>query len=353
MSGAPPRRPARTDISGKLLSVAVRRHPLVSEIGRRLHGECSVPQGARINVAVSGGADSCALLLACTALARRSGKPGAAIQVIAAHVHHHLRPEADAEAAFVEALCARLAVELHVEHVHPSRERGSKGANARRLRYEALQRVAEACDAGFVATAHHAEDQLETMLMALGRGAGLRGLRGMQWKRTLRDDIKLIRPMLLARKRDCEELCALAGVEWCEDQSNIDPRSKRARVRRDVLPVLEELWPGAARRSVGTAELLAVAEELLAARIAAEFGPASAREWPRAAIASLPMAMIAEGLRRAAEDLNGGPMRALSQRHLRTTATFIRSAEKRPKRFEWPGGIVVEVTAKLVSVSRA
>lgn len=334
------------------LPIAVRRHPLVSEAARRLHGECGVPGGATVVVAVSGGADSCALLLACAAIARRKRKGGGGAKIIAAHVHHHLRPEADAEMAFVQSLCASLGVELHVEHVHPAREPGSKGANARRLRYEALRRVAGACGAAFIATAHHADDQLETMVMALARGAGLRGVRGMKWRRPLRDDVLLVRPLLLARKRDCEDLCTLAGVEWCEDASNIDPRSKRARIRRNVLPVLEDLWPGAARRSVGTADMLAAAEELVRDRIEQTFGPAAAREWPRAALKALSTPLIGEGLRRAAEQANGGPITALSQRHLRNAATFIRSAERRPKRFEWPGGLVVHVTSKAVSLTR-
>jgi tRNA(Ile)-lysidine synthase len=336
-----------------LLSLNVRRHPLVSEIARRLQGECNVPAGAKLMVAVSGGADSCALLLACTAIAARHAKGKPALEIEATHVHHHLRAAADEEAEFVGSLCAELGVDVHVEHIQPATARGSTAASARRLRYEALQRVADKVGAPFVVTAHHAEDQLETMLMAMGRGAGLRGLRGMRWARTLGGNTALVRPMLLARKRDCESLCSLAGVEWREDPSNIDPRSRRARIRRDVLPIMEELWPGTARRSVGIAELVDAAQQVLTTQVEAAFGPSTAPEWPRAALAQLPRAVISEGLRRAAEHLHGGVINALGQRQLRAVACVIASRELRPKRFEWPGGIVVSVTSKTVSLRRA
>lgn len=336
-----------------MLSIAVRRHALVSDVGRRLRGECGVPAGSRLVVAISGGADSCALLLACAALAKRRVNGKSFLEVVAAHVHHHLRPEADDEAAFVEQFCAALGIALHVEHVYPAKEKGSKGANARRLRYAALLRVATATSAAFVATAHHAEDQLETLLMALGRGAGVRGLRGMAWTRSLGHRVMLVRPMLLLRKRDCEALCEVAGMSWCDDSSNVDPRSKRSRIRRDVLPILEELWPGAARRSTGTAEVLGTAQQLVMARVADVFGPAETRTWSRAALANMPAALVAEGLRRASEHLHGAPIKSLGQRQLRAATAAIGAPERHPKRFAWPHGINLEVTSKLVTITRA
>jgi len=212
-------------------------------------------QRLAIVLAVSGGADSVALLLACLALQRRKKRASAPLAIAVAHVHHHLRDSADADAAWVTDLCRRLGVPSVVEHVRPASLKGNLAANARRLRYQALAEVAARVGAKFVAVAHHADDQLETMLMALCRGAGPRGLAGMRSARTF-DGITIVRPLLHVRKRDCEDLCRKAGIAWREDPSNRDITRRRARLRRDVVPVLDELWPGAARRAARCAGIL-------------------------------------------------------------------------------------------------
>lgn len=209
----------------------------------------------RVVVGVSGGPDSVALLLACIALRRRSRRLSMPFVPVVVHVHHHLREEADADAQWVANLCDRLGIECHVEHVHPGRSTGNTYARARTMRYGAMARVAEAVGATHVLVAHHSEDQLETMLMAMCRGAGPRGMAGMRMSRAL-GQLKLLRPFLHVRKRDCEEMCRKAGISWREDASNRDVSKRRARLRRDVLPVLEELWPGAAKRAARNAVLL-------------------------------------------------------------------------------------------------
>jgi tRNA(Ile)-lysidine synthase len=115
--------------------------------------------------------------------------------------------------------------------------------------------VAAKIGARHVLVAHHADDQLETMLMAMCRGAGPRGMAGMRPSRAL-GELALIRPLLYVRKSDCLEMCRRAGIQWREDASNTDVSRRRARLRRDVMPVLEELWPGAARRAARNARLL-------------------------------------------------------------------------------------------------
>lgn len=266
----------------------VARSPLVATVRQTLFERCRLAPGDTVVVGVSGGADSMSLMLALAVIAGRSRRSGQRIIPVVAHVHHHLRGRAaDLDAAFVETQARRLELPFHRRDVHPAKLRGSRAAAARRLRYQALAEVARETGAAAVAVAHHAEDQLESMLMALARGAGPDGLAGMAWRRPLladREDARasavvgdsaptkqphqgpaLVRPLLSLTKSECEELCRLGGLRWREDRSNRDPSSPRVRLRRQVLPVLEALWPGAARRSVDAGELLRQLADLAAA----------------------------------------------------------------------------------------
>src|SRR4029077_4757469 len=120
-------------------------------------------------------------------------------------------------------------VRCTVEHVHPARLNGNTSARARDLRYAALIRQARRRKVRCVLTAHHVDDQFETMLMALCRGAGVEGLAGMAMVRPLADRIALARPLLESTKAECEDFCRAAGVRWREDPSNHDITKARAR----------------------------------------------------------------------------------------------------------------------------
>ncbi len=331
------------------MPLAVRRHPVVAEVAKRLAGRCGVPAGATVVVGVSGGADSLSLLLSAAVLdARDRPSRAATLHPVAAHVNHHLRESADRDARSAAAACERLGLPFHLRDVHPRTSGGSVAASARRLRYEALGDDARSVGASLVAVAHHAEDQLETLLMALGRGAGLSRLSGMAWRRRLAGDVWLVRPMLSVRRSACRDLCTLAGLEWCDDPGNADPRTVRGRLRRDVLPVLEELWPGAAGRATAAAESIAAGRMALDRMLQAVFGDASARRWERAALRDLPEPAIAEGLRRAALDAAPESGDEIGQAHLLPAAEAIADAERSPRRFDWPGGLRVDVTARTV-----
>ncbi|MFB3138489.1 MAG: tRNA lysidine(34) synthetase TilS [Phycisphaerales bacterium] len=332
--------------------MAARRHWLVAEVARCLGRRCGVAGGARVVVGVSGGADSLALLLALAAIRQRRRGPGPAIEPVAAHVNHHLRDSADEDAAFVAEVCDRLGVTLQTQHVHPARMPGNLAANARRLRYEALGRVAASADAGYVAVAHHAEDQLETLLIALCRGAGLDGLSGMAWSRPLVGPVSLIRPLLGVGRSACEDLCCTAGIQWRDDPTNVDPTTVRGRLRRDVLPVLEELWPEAASRAAGAADVVQAARTALEHQLQEAFGGPSQRCWDRTQLAALPLPIIAAGLRRAVMDEVDGAGDGLGQRHLLPVAEAIRDSDPRPRRFDWPRGLTVVVTSKQVQLRR-
>lgn len=181
---------------------------------RALSGPCALPRGSRVLVAVSGGADSTALLLGLHRVAHEFG-----LSLHAAHLHHGLRGEAaDSDLAFVQALCARLGVPLAAARWNTRlrmRRRGLSGqAGLRALRREFLRAAARRARAAAIATAHTADDQLETVLMRLWRGAGLRGLGGMAPRRGT-----WLKPMLEATRADVEADLEAAGERWREDAS--------------------------------------------------------------------------------------------------------------------------------------
>jgi tRNA(Ile)-lysidine synthase len=172
--------------------------------------------GDRFGIAVSGGPDSLALLL--LANAAFSGR------IAAASVNHRLRAVAADECAHVAAICASLNIEHHVltaaEAPHPSQ------AGARRLRYDLLEAWLTASGIDWLMTGHHADDQLETMVMRLNRRSGVGGLAGVRARNG-----RVLRPMLGWRHADLVALVHAAGVTPVDDPSNRDPRHDRARLR--------------------------------------------------------------------------------------------------------------------------
>ena len=354
--GKPPSAPATGDgvrfRRPDTLPLAARRHLFVAHLQR---GFQRAGLGSKIAsslvVGVSGGADSTALLLGCLAISGRT-RSGHHPAPIACHVHHHLRDSADRDAEFVAEVCERFGIRLHVEDVQPSKLKGNLAANARRLRYEALRRVAMRESAGYVAVAHHAEDQFETVLMALCRGAGPDGLAGMSWCRPLDASVSLIRPMLAVRKSDCEGFCRAAGIQWREDPSNTDTTKVRARLRREVLPILESLWPDAARRASATADMLQIARSAITRELDEQFGAIGETQWDRRAIETLPLALIAAGLRRAALHLAPDIADELNQSIATQAAEAVQSDERRPRQFAWPGRLTVRVTSRHVSIGK-
>jgi len=181
-----------------------------------------VSAGAAIALAVSGGADSMAMLLLAAA-----AFPG---QVVAATVDHGLRSDAAAEAALVAEICARLGV----PHATLAPSAPIAGASiqrqAREARYEALTAWAQATGAVALLTAHHADDQAETLLMRLNRASGVAGLSGIRpWR--FEQDTLLLRPLLGWRRDDLRAVTVAAGAPWVDDPSNDDPRHDRTRFR--------------------------------------------------------------------------------------------------------------------------
>lgn len=317
---------------------------------RRLTTGTGRPDTSRPTLlACSAGADS-------SALAIILGTSGA--RLVVGHVVHDLRPPADAHADRDAA--ADLAKRLRLPFAHASvRVRdlpGNAEGNARRARYHALAAMAREHSLAFVATAHHADDQAETLLMRLIRGSGPRGLRGIAPRRALEPGLTLVRPMLMLSRDQARHLCRDAGHEWREDATNADLSRLRAAVRHRVLPEILRAAPGFLRQGASTALVMRGVEEALEAQArallaAAERGTASL-QWTRAGLACQPALAIAGALKLGARHLLAGRLAdRLPSRNLLGVAQAIRDASTDPRRFQW-AGLDVRVTAHDVTLAR-
>lgn len=197
--------------------------------------------GDRLCVGLSGGRDSVVLLHALVALRGF----GLAVDLSAVHVNHGLSANADTWAAFCDTLCRALGIPLAVVGVEVPRFGCGEGleAAARRLRHA----VFAGCDADWLALAHHRDDQAETILFRLLRGAGVSGAAGMPAERLQAGGPRLIRPLLDLPRSLLAAYAEENALHWVEDESNADSRHRRNHLRRQVIPRIEERFPGAAQ----------------------------------------------------------------------------------------------------------
>lgn len=245
----------------------------IEEYGLLIPGDCVI-------LGVSGGPDSLCLLHALRELASAYR-----VTLHAAHLHHGIRgQEADDDARYVAELCAAWGVPCTVEQADvPALARASGLAleeAARQARYAFLARQARNLGGRSVAVAHHADDQVETVLMHLLRGAGLAGLRGMRpllWLDELRlgdEDIsrgrvRLLRPLLYVTRAQIEEYCREHGLQPRFDRSNLDCTYFRNRLRHELIPLLETYNPNLREVLRHTAEAIAGDYDLLRAQLEA------------------------------------------------------------------------------------
>jgi len=342
----------------------VRRHALVPVVRQALQRTGALETGsgapARIVVAVSGGADSTALTLIVAAIAsqRRRGAPAVIPHV--AHVHHHLRgKDADDDAHFVRRLASRLALPFEQIDVFPADAPGNLAAAARGARYAALSRAAGRLGAALVLTAHHADDQFETLLLALARGSGLAGLGGMAPIRVLEGDILLLRPLLQARRKELEGICRAAGVRWRRDPTNARLDAPRVFLRRRITPLLEAMFPDAPRRAALGAEEFALASRLLDEsaralddRASAQAG-ASRRAWRRAPLAQAPPPVCERCLMLGAQSLGEKAGDRLTRVHFVRAQALIADASSTSAELHWPGPLTLRIDATRIEISRS
>ena len=225
---------------------------------------CAIAASDSVLVALSGGADSTALLLSLQAL-QKEGKVGG---LFAAHLNHGIRGTfALRDQTFCETLCRELGIPLQTETCDAPAYAKQTGKTleeaARELRYSFLERARIACGASVIATAHHADDQAETVLLHLARGAGRGGLGGMAPDTRL-EGLRLIRPLLGVTRAEIEAYLRASGRAWREDATNRDRRHLRNRVRLGVLPMLaRELNPRIREALARTAGILRAEDEHL------------------------------------------------------------------------------------------
>lgn len=213
--------------------------------------------GDRVAVAVSGGADSVALLRVLLELRQELG-----IVLSAAHFHHGIRgAEADADQRFVRELAARFGLELHEGAgdvpAHARAEKSSLETAARELRHRWFAELLAQGKVDKIATAHTLDDQAETVLMRLLRGTGSRGLAGIF---PVQKEKRLVRPLLAMSRREVEAYLTAAGETWREDSSNRDLRHTRNRIRHELLPLLERDYNPAIRSTLAELAELARAD---------------------------------------------------------------------------------------------
>lgn len=207
----------------------------------------------RLLVAYSGGCDSTCLLHALVAL-----KP--AQPILALHVNHGLSPQAQAWQGHCQAFAQSLGVAFIAEQVRVDPRGEGLEAAARQARYGAFARHLRADDV--LLMAHHGDDQAETVLLRLFRGAGARGLAGMQWTRALAN-ARLARPWLALGRAEIEHYARLFDLQYVEDESNAQVHFDRNFIRHRVMPLVAERWPEAAHSITRAATLLGHQESLL------------------------------------------------------------------------------------------
>ncbi|NOT15773.1 MAG: tRNA lysidine(34) synthetase TilS [Methylotenera sp.] len=258
----PKNKAAVTSLRLKKATAEVTVHPLVIQLQHTLNHYLSaglLPENAKLLLALSGGLDSTVLLHLLVAV-----QGYIPFELRALHVHHGLSQNADVWAEFCVLQCQKLNIPLQVVKVHVNQaSKSGVEAEARRQRYEALFNYKvdnELSD--FVVTAHHQDDQAETLLLQLFRGAGVKGLASMAH---IDCNKRLLRPLLGVSRAMLLEYAQAHHIDWCDDESNDNTQFERNFVRFKLMPILESRYESIKPTLARTASHLAEADEMLQA----------------------------------------------------------------------------------------
>lgn len=276
-----------------------------------IQGHNLLPVGEGVLVGVSGGPDSVCLLHLLASLQREL-----AIELHVAHLNHGLRTEAVVEAQYVAQLAQGLGLPLVMETrdvagYHKSHPRLSPEESARQVRYAFFQEMCQKVGAGRVAVGHTADDQVESILLHLVQGSGLRGLTGMapvsRWR-----GMTVVRPLLEVRRKDTEAYCQARGLSPRQDASNLSPAYLRNRLRQELLPLLESLNPGVRQALLRLSRSLAQDLAYLEGQVSLVWGGIVSEEngglsLDRPGLSHLPPALQRHLLLRAWGELRGNP----------------------------------------------
>lgn len=297
---------------------------LISRVERTVRQQRLFRPGDTLVVALSGGADSTALLDLLSRL------PGYNLHLIAAHLNHCLRgAESDADAEFCRMAASRYCIPFQVRRVDVKGMASDSGLNledaGRRARIQFLGEIRSTYDAAAVVLAHHADDQAETVLMRLLRGSGMAGLSGMAF----RNARGYVRPLLEISRSEIERYLVGLGLKWREDASNSDTMYLRNRIRHQLLPLLEEYNPAIRSCLASTASILSGDEELLA-ELAEQAFTGACRTVDGAVVCSVAqIRTLNTALRRRvlrhAFKLLAGSLDGVSQRHIEALCALIDS----------------------------
>ena len=310
-----------------------------------------------IVVAVSGGADSMSLLTGIDDLRNRKKLD---LRIVAAHFDHKLRPDSHTDCDFV----ADFAKSHHFQFAHSEWKREAGGnleQSARDARYRFLRETADSIGAGYVLTAHTMNDQAETFLMNLIRGAGPDGLSGMQPRRALaiaspddedepflpfaEPEIMVVRPLLRwAKRRDTENFCLEQKIEYCRDPMNEDLNFRRIWIRKVLIPMMEEANPKIVESLCRTAELMSE-PPASAGRQIVEPKPAAGSSLKLGHLRTLQKSDLFPVLRDWIK-LNRGSLRGIGTKHTEAIYNLIHS-QKSGRVAQLPGGEAVKHDGRL------
>ena len=308
-------------------------------------------QDVSILVAVSGGPDSVALLRALCRMKHRDHDAADSGRLIVGHVNHALRPQSNEDEAFVQQLARNLGAPCKTGRVSVAAADTGDGleAAAREARYQFLQTTAEDLGARYVVTAHTADDQAETIMHRIVRGTGLSGLAGIPRARPLGRAVSLLRPMLEISRTEVEAYLTSLGQSWRVDESNLDLRFTRNRIRHELLPLLAEDFNPQVKRSLLRLGKLAdearsvidtLVEELALRSVASTTGAAA--ELDCRPLLEAPRYLVRE-LFSVLWRRQGWPLQAMSYGHFEQLATLATGHHPaNPPVQMFPGNVSVE-----------